>query len=370
MRAWLAEPMPGDVKEAVERARLLPDVARVAVMPDVHLGEEVCVGVVLATRSRVYPAAVGGDIGCGITAAPLVGDAGALDDPRVLREVLARLREAVPILRHRSLAESPAPPLDPGGLSHPALAAEAVRLGRVEFGTLGRGNHFLEVQRDQEGGAWIMVHSGSRAMGQAITRRALGAASRGARGVAWLDAEGEEGSRYLGDVSWACRYAAASRIQMARSAGGVLMELCGLAVDEQQLVDCNHNHVRTETHFGSALLVHRKGASPAAAGEAGLIPGAMGRESFHVTGRGEVEALLSSSHGAGRAMSRTEARRAVSLKRLSEDAGGVVFDERIGESLREEAASAYKDIRAVMRAQKELVKITRAVRGVLCYKGV
>lgn len=185
-----------------------------------------------------------------------------------------------------------------------------------------------------------------------------------------MDVASEAGSAYLRDVSWACRYAAASRREMVRSAGRVLEGLCGLAVDEQQLVDCNHNHVREETHFGERHIVHRKGASPAAAGEVGLIPGAMGRESFHVTGRGEVEALLSSSHGAGRAMSRTEARRAVSLKRLSEDAAGVVFDERIGESLREEAASAYKDIRAVMRAQRELVRITRVVRGVLCYKGV
>ncbi len=366
----MSAPMEKVVKEAVERLRRLPDVARIAVMPDVHLGEEVCVGVVLATKGLVYPGAVGGDIGCGITAMPLVGDAAALDDEQSLREVLARLREAVPIMRHRSLVDSPMFEMDVGELSHPALAAEAARMGRVEFGTLGRGNHFLEVQRDQDGRAWLMVHSGSRAMGQAITKRARAAAQRRPRGMVCLDVATEAGSAYVKDVEWACRYAAASRAEMVRSAGRVLKEVCGLGVDETGLVECNHNHVREEVHFGEKVMVHRKGASPAADGEAGLIPGAMGRESFHVSGRGEAEALLSSSHGAGRAMSRTEARRVVSMKRLSEDAAGVVFDERIGESLREEAASAYKDIRAVMRAQKELVRIVRVVRGVLCYKGV
>jgi len=282
------------------------------------------------------------------------------------------LHTHVPIARHASAESSPEMPrgLDASRLVHASLGSVARREGRVELGTLGRGNHFLEIQLDESSRAWLMVHSGSRAVGQAVLRAYEPLACRATGGIGYVDAEREVGAAYLRDAGWALEYAAGNRRAMMEAASALVSSECGLSAEWSTFVDCSHNHVRREEIAGESLLIHRKGASPAHDGEAGLIPGAMGRESFHVVGRGVAAALCSSSHGAGRVMSRTDARRLVSSRRLADDSTGTAFDGRLAEGLREEAASAYKDIRLVMRAQRELVKITRRLRGVVCYKGV
>jgi tRNA-splicing ligase RtcB len=256
-------------------------------------------------------------------------------------------------------------------LSDPRLAKLVTRDGRVQFGTLGRGNHFLEFQADEEQRLWIMLHSGSRAMGQAITAYHVAIAERvsGRRRLPWLDSETSEGRDYLSDVAWAIRYSEQSRLLMLRAAEQVLTESFGVGLAWETLIHANHNHVRVETHFGQPLLVHRKGALPASESEPGVIPGSMGSASFHVTGRGCEAARMSSSHGAGRAMTRGEAAQRISPRQLAREMRDVWFDEQNARRLCDEAPSAYKDVHAVMRAQRDLTRIERKLRPLLSYKG-
>ncbi len=371
VRRWLAGPLPTDVAAALERLARTEDVCHVAVMPDVHLAHEVCTGTVVATRRRLYPHAVGNDIGCGMAAVRFRCEAAVLAGERPAAALLAGLYRTVPCIRHPRATmrdELPAP-LNDEPLSHPALEQRKPRDGRVEFATLGRGNHFIEFQADEEGVLWLMVHSGSRAIGQAITAHHLAAARPANTGLPFLDAEEPAGRAYLADVDWACRYAGESRRAMVEAAPALTAELFGAAAEWDTLLRCDHNHVRRELHFGEELWVHRKGAIAAGEGEPGIIPGSMGTASFHVSGRGHAEALRSSSHGAGRRLSRTEAHRAVAGGDFRRQMRGVWFDQRLSERLRDEAPAAYKDIHAVMRAQRELTRIVRRLRPVLVYKG-
>ena len=222
--------------------------------------------------------------------------------------------------------------------------------GRLELGTLGRGNHFLELQTDDAGALWLMLHSGSRAMGQAIRDHHLRGARRGATGLSYLDTDEEAGQAYLADLDWALRYADASRRVMAEVTAALLDEILGAVADWSTWLSCHHNHVRRETHDGGARWVHRKGAIPAADDEPGIIPGSMGTPSFHTRGRGHGPALCSSSHGAGRALSRTVARQTISRRDLLRQLDGVLYDHRRADQLRDEAPAAYKNIRAVPAA--------------------
>jgi tRNA-splicing ligase RtcB len=372
VRTWLVEPMTAEIRRVVARLARAEDVHRMAIMPDVHLAAGVCVGTVLATSRLIYPGAVGSDIGCGMAAVAFQAEAGVLASEDAARAVLEGLSDSVPVLRHhgRSGTSNLPTALLERPLSDPSLQSKTRRDGSVEFGTLGRGNHFLEFQADEDGRLWLMVHSGSRAMGQAITNWHSRRATRTAGGFLHLDAEDFAGQAYLADVAWARRYADLNRRRMIEMAGDLLNRLFGIIMDADSLITCDHDHVQREEHDRQTLWVHRKGANSAAEGEPGIIPGSMGTASFHVTGRGCPAALCSSSHGAGRRMARHEARRRISTRQLLRDLDGVYFDERFVERLREEAPSAYKDIEAVLRAQSELVRIDRRLRPVLVYKGV
>lgn len=366
IRCWLAEPLSPSVAQSINRLTQLEDMVALAIMPDVHLANDVCVGVVLATAERVYPAAVGSDIGCGMATVCINADAALLDDERHAAAVLADLYRFVPSNRHRTPQELPME-LEPLALSNPRLEKQKQRDGRVQLGTLGRGNHFLELQADSDGQLWVMVHSGSRGMGQAIT-----ASHRAGEevGLAGIEANSSAGAAYLNDALWAIEYARQNRLMMLRAVEQLLLRRFAVTVDWLTHVDAHHNHVRWEVHDGRRLLVHRKGAQSALADEPGLIPGSMGAASFHVVGRGCVESLGSCSHGAGRRLSRSEARSKLSVREVSRQLSGVWFDQRRAEALLDEAPAVYKDIRAVMRAQRELVRIVREVRPVLSYKGV
>ncbi|MBL8222281.1 MAG: RtcB family protein [Bryobacterales bacterium] len=370
VRMWLAAPMDGEVADAIDRLRRAVDVTQVAVMPDVHLAADVCVGVAVATSRLLYPQAVGGDIGCGMLAVSFDRDAAVLRDPKIAGQVLSGLRTAVPARRHNRGATAAQPeeicgvPLSDGGL-------EAMRRadGVLEFATLGSGNHFLELQADEEGRLWLMVHSGSRALGQAIHRHHLARGQSLAGGLRALDADSSDGVAYLRDSAIARRYADASRRAMAERAGDLLSKVLGARLDWDTAIATDHNHVTRERLGEGELWIHRKGAMPAGCGVRGVLPGSMGTLSFHVEGRGNEAALCSSAHGAGRALSRSAARAKVSEGELHRQMEGVWFDFRLAGALREEAPAAYKDIRAVLRAQSELVKVTRTLRPVLNYKG-
>lgn len=369
---WLVEPLSMEVERALDRLAKTEDVVAIAVMPDVHLSNDVCIGTVTATGSRLLPHAVGGDIGCGMQAVAFDVEADRVDDASTAAMILSGLYASVPILRHHDRSMCPlSESLQQSSLSSESLERRKRREAALQLGTLGRGNHFVELQRDQEGRLWAMAHSGSRGMGQAIRDHHVGRARSDLRsGLEWLSAEEQDGLDYLHDVDWARRYAKESRTRILERVVEVVGDVCGASVDETCGMDADHNHVQRELCSGERLWVHRKGAQAAREGEAGIVPGSMGSQTFHVVGRGCVEALASSSHGAGRTMSRTEARRAISRKQLVEDTVGVWYDHRLEDRLREEAPGAYKDIGAVMRAQRELVRIVRRLSPVLVYKGV
>ncbi len=361
--SWLIEPLPLDVQQSVERLRQAPDVVHVALMPDVHLSRDVCVGTVLATTHTLYPAAIGSDIGCGVATVRVSDNPRSLDDEHIAATVLHSLYERVPAIRHRQPRELPA------GLER-ALSSESLtrrlhREARAQFATLGSGNHFLEFQAADDG-LWIMVHSGSRSMGESIRDWHLRESSSG---LAGLEADSAHGQAYLQDMAWALDYAKASRRGMLEAAANAFSDVAVAQPQWDSLVDCHHNAVAREEHFGQRLWVHRKGAIAAHRDEPGLIPGSMGAPSFHVHGRGFEQALCSCSHGAGRRLSRTEARHMISMGRFEEQMEGVWFDHRRARQLIEEAPDAYKEIGQVMRAQHDLTKVVRKLRPVLSYKG-
>jgi tRNA-splicing ligase RtcB len=370
IRTWLSLPMGREVSAAIERLRRAPDVQQIAVMPDVHLADDVCIGVVVATSHLIYPQAVGGDIGCGMFAVGLDLESTALDDPRVAGQVLSDLGRAVPARRRNRSAIIPQPAeLASDTISHPRLESIWRKEGAAEFATLGSGNHFIEIQADEDRRLWLMVHSGSRALGQVIRDHHLSRAQPVDNRLRALDANSEAGAEYLHDASCARRFADASRRAMAEQVGRVLATILGAQVCWDTAITTDHNHVSLEHHGGRDLWVHRKGAMSAQLGESGVLPGSMGSLSFHVEGRGHEEALCSSAHGAGRVLSRTAAREQVTERALRQQMEGIWYDFRKAERLRDEAPSAYKDIRAVLRAQKEMVRVTRTLRPVLNYNG-
>jgi tRNA-splicing ligase RtcB len=368
VRVFTDGPLGRDVATALDRLSRGTDVVQIAVMPDVHLAADVCIGTVVATTHALYPNAVGGDIGCGVAALAFDVEAARIGNARTAAAILAGLYRAVPVIRHVR-GRAPDWPASLGALSAPALAGSRTRETARQLGTLGRGNHFVELQADEEGRLWLMLHSGSRGIGQAIRDHHLAAAVPGANGLRFLDAESPRGREYLHDVAWALAYADASRRAMVAAVCQLLEDVLGAAADEATYASCDHNHVRREEHGGAALWIHRKGAIRAASGTAGLIPGSMGTHSFHVTGRGHEGALCSSAHGAGRRLSRTDARRSVSVRDVHRQLHGVWFDHRQAASLREEAPAAYKDVDTVMRAQRDLVRIVRRLRPILSFKG-
>jgi tRNA-splicing ligase RtcB len=374
VRSWLTKPLSSDVAQSIERLCRADDVRQVAVMPDVHLANEVCVGVAMATQRLVYPAAVGSDIGCGMAAIGFDADAGLLANERAAGRVLAGMYRLIPSIKHPREAVPETLPVcvQDAALSDPRLEKLKDRDGRFQFGTLGRGNHFVELQADEQDRLWLMVHSGSRGMGQAITAHHLKKAREEGQidKLVRFDAESPAGQAYLNDVAWAVGYAEQNRLAIIAAVEQLLVELFDVVVDRESLIHSSHNHVRRESHEGQDYWVHRKGALSAASGEPGVIPGSMGSASFHVVGRGEESALTSSSHGAGREFSRGEASKKINVRRLEREMHGVWFDHRHAALLRDEAPSAYKDIHVVMRAQRELTRIERQLRPLLSYKGV
>ncbi len=365
---WLIEPLSSDVAQALRRLQRAPGVERIAVMPDVHLAKEVCIGTVVATDQWIYPAAVGGDAGCGVLAAQLDVPAERLRDPVAAASVLAGFAAEIPVLKHARASPMPAE-LEERRLSHAALEREKKRTCRVQLGTIGRGNHFVELQSDDEDQLWIMIHSGSRGIGTLIRSHHEAVGERVAGGLRRLDEASDAGRDYLSDHRWALDYAQANRGRILGGALRVLGDVLGARLVEESTIECHHNFVRAEVHDGRPLLVHRKGAISALKGEPGIIPGSMGTPSFHVEGRGNGDSLNSSSHGAGRVCSRTEARSRISPKDLERQLRGVLYDKRLASRLVDEAPLAYKDIRRVMRAQKNLTAIKRRLRPLLVHKG-
>jgi len=371
LHQWLAESLPGDVADLVGRLKGVPEIGHMAIMPDVHMAGEFCVGTVLASAETLFPGAVGGDIGCGMCALAFDAEADVLEDRQAAAQVLAMLYEVAPNKRHhRALApvfpvELADLPLSPGLEFLKKTGGD----GHLQLGTIGGGNHFVELQADvATGKLWLMLHTGSRNTGQVVYHHHLPAARRIAGGVLAMAADSAAGQAYLRDVAWAREYARANRAALAQAVGRALEQTLGVMPLADTFVDADHNHLQREMHFGQAWFVHRKGAQAAAVDQAGMIPGSMATASVHTLGRGCPEALRSSSHGAGRALSRNQARETISVAALKQQLKGVWYDHRNAHALREEAPGAYRDIHAVVRAQEELTRVVRTLRPVLSYK--
>jgi len=375
VRTWPCGRIDEPLLRQIERVARQADVTSVAVMPDVHQGRSVPNGVAVATRRIVYPDLVGSDIGCGIAAVRFEACTADLRAAE-LEALLERLPHAVPTLKHapQRAEERRAAVAAIGPLSCRRLDQEASRDGAYQLGTLGRGNHFLELARDDEGALWAVVHTGSRAMGQAITSHHLahrlaassaGDAGPGADALPGLDTETPAGQAYFADMEWACRYAAANRAAILNAVADVLEALHGIAVAADGFVDSPHNTATRETPGGAAAIVHRKSTNHAAAGRRGVVAGSMAVGSRLVVGLGNAAALDSSAHGAGRLLSRTEARERIGGRDLEARMRAIVYHRTWANRLRDEAPQAYRDLREVMQAQHDLVRTERVLVPIL-----
>ena len=382
-------PVEDDAKKQLANAARLPIVFKhIAAMPDVHLGIGATVGSVIPTKKAIIPAAVGVDIGCGMIACKTT--LRAEDLPDNLGPLRAAIERAVPHGRAPGARDPGAWGKVPGAVdtAWAQLEPEFTELcrdypklektnHRNHLGTLGTGNHFIEVCLDEQGFVWFMLHSGSRGVGNAIGTMFIELAKQDAlrnnanlpdRDLAYF----EEGARYFGDyvraVGWAQQFAKLNREVMMRrvieAARSVLRREFGSHVEA---VNCHHNYVQQERHFGEDVYVTRKGAVSAKQGELGIIPGSMGARSYIVRGKGNPESFESCSHGAGRTMSRGEAKRRFTLADHRAATEGVEC--RKDKDVIDEIPMAYKDIDAVMEAQKDLVEVVYTLKQVVCVKG-
>lgn len=351
----------------------------VAVMPDVHYGKGATVGSVIATKNAIAPAAVGVDIGCGMTAARTSLVASGLPDS--LKAIRDAIEGNVPVGNGpggahqglRSLGSDAKSHLDQFNTLRASDMATREATAWKQMGTLGGGNHFIELSLDESGRVWVVLHSGSRNVGKELAERHIKAAKALAhnqelpdRDLAVFLACTPEMAAYRHDLMWAQEYARLNRQCMI---GWVFRALRGFFPDLsiEETISCHHNYVAEETHFGEQVLVTRKGAIRARRGDLGIIPGSMGTATYIVEGLGNPDSFESASHGAGRAMSRGAAKRAFTEADLAEQTRGVECRKDTG--VLDEIPGAYKDIDQVMANQGDLVRIRNRLKQVMCVKG-
>ncbi|MCP4806859.1 MAG: RtcB family protein [Proteobacteria bacterium] len=393
IKAWIeGVPLEDQARKQLENIARLPIVhPHVAVMPDVHLGMGATIGSVIPTRHAIVPAAVGVDVGCGMMAVRTDMQAKRLPDN--LKKLRTAIEKAVPHGRTKGGRKYDRGAW--GGRVPDHVDAKWLELfddfdrictkhrairktnNRVHLGTLGTGNHFVEVCLDEEDRVWFMLHSGSRGVGNRIgsyfiglAREDMGAqvANLPDRDLAYFHEGTQHFDDYVEAVGWAQRYARINReIMMAATLKAAAKELGYRFKKTDEAVNCHHNYVQKEEHYGESVWLTRKGAVSAKAGQLGIIPGSMGAKSFIVRGKGNAPSFHSCSHGAGRAMSRGAARRRFTQadhRRMTE---GVEC--RKDAAVIDETPAAYKDIEAVMKAQSELVEVVHTLRQVVCVKG-
>jgi len=378
-------------REQLSKAAKMPFVFKhVAAMPDVHLGIGATVGSVIPTKGAVIPAAVGVDIGCGMMAART--SLHAADLPDTLEGIRSAIEQAVPHGRDVGRGKR-----DKGSWGDPpaeivaAWATLAERFKRitqkypklertnnlVHLGTLGTGNHFIELCLDEADAVWVMLHSGSRGVGNAIGSFFIELAKEDMRrwfinlpdqDLAYFPEGTEHFDDYVEAVGWAQDFAALNRRMMMTNVIRAIRSVITKPFEaEVEAINCHHNYVQREQHFGQNVLVTRKGAVRAAEGVMGIIPGSMGAKSFIVRGRGNKDAFDSCSHGAGRLMSRHEAKRLFTIDDHVAATQGVEC--RKDADVIDETPAAYKPIEAVMAAQADLVEIVHTLKQVVCVKG-
>ena len=364
-----------ETEQQARRSAELPIVdGHVALMSDAHLGKGAVVGSVIPTNGAVIPSAVGVDIGCGMAARRLDLTADELT-PDHLRSWIRSMRKAVPAGLGKWHASAKAEAEAWFEENPPPPRLRDVTKAMSQLGTLGSGNHFVELAADEEGFVWILLHSGSRGAGNILATMHTRIAKETCvyplpdRELAWLDEGTPKFDAYLSDLRWSQRYALRNRELMLESTHAVAAYALGRDVGATFEVNCHHNYTELERHGGRERWITRKGAIRAGTGEWGLIPAAMGQRSFVVRGLGNPDSYESCSHGAGRAMSRSKARKTLSLDQFAAAMGDAAWQHEHAEQLLDEAPSAYKPIDVVMRDQADLVEIAYELRALANYKG-
>ncbi len=383
VKLWtpLADVEPQALDQLKRIASLPWVVHHVAVMPDVHYGMGATVGSVVAMRGAVSPAAVGVDIGCGMGAVRT--SLTAIDLPDSLRELRLAVEKAIPVgfashdqsvfsaagTETRKAAENL---MAQFGALTPKVANRVDRAAN-QLGTLGGGNHFIELCLDTDGRVWLMLHSGSRNIGKELAEIHISTAKKLAHNAELPDpdlavflANTPEMVAYRHDLFWAQNYARVNRTIMLERYQSVVREFFPHVTFDAPVL-CHHNYVAEECHFGEELVITRKGAIRAGAGELGIIPGSMGAKSFIVRGRGNAESYESASHGAGRRMSRGKAKKQFSVDDLAAQTAGVECRKDAG--VIDEIPAAYKNIAQVMANQADLVEVLAELKQVMCVKG-
>lgn len=388
-QTWELPDIEQTALEQLKNLATLPFIHKngVAVMPDVHAGIGSTIGTVIATVAAVIPAAIGVDIGCGMNAVKLSIKADQLPDS--LKALRSAIEEAVPTGtgpqgNHKSEEKIEdnyywLPVVDTLQMSQTLrrINPEYTKKSSSQLGTLGSGNHFIEICIDEEDYVWVMLHSGSRGIGNMIGREFISKAKEEMerwhidlpdKDLAYLPEGSELFDEYVEMVQWAQEYALENRkMMMTAVLKAIRREVPTHLSVVLEAVNCHHNYVEKENHFESNVWVTRKGAVSARSGQLGIIPGSMGKQSYIVRGKGNPESYCSCSHGAGRAVSRTEARKRFSLTDLIAQTDGVEC--RKDSAVIDEIPGAYKSLDLVMANQKDLVEVVHTLKAVLCVKG-
>jgi tRNA-splicing ligase RtcB len=365
IKSWCQDIEPGAMKQAANLTKLPFVYGHVAIMADCHEGFGMPIGGVIACKETIIPNAVGVDIGCGMCAVKTDLPAASIDSD-IVRTILNRVRGAVPMgFNHHKKDQSwkgfgAAPDI--------AVIQRELDSARRQLGTLGGGNHFIEIQYGNDGHVWFMIHSGSRNFGYKIAdeyhKLALKECLRRNidlpdKDLAYCAIDKDPGREYLTAMEYALSFAAANRQHMKEVVADIMRDetRCGFVHE----INIHHNFAAQETHYGRTLVVHRKGATRASKDLEGIIPGSMGTASYIVRGKGNPDSFESCSHGAGRVMGRNEANKRLTFEDVRQSMKGIVFDTwprgRKGKIDLSEAPAAYKDIDAVIEAQKDLIEV-------------
>jgi tRNA-splicing ligase RtcB len=385
VKIWTDDAESAAIDQLTNTANLPFVFKHVAAMPDTHMGHGACVGSVIATKGAICPAAVGVDIGCGMMAIKTNLDANVVQDK--IKEIRLSIERSVPVGHesNRKIITSVSnwngwdTFKDLNAAKKHSKSKELFSRAQHQLGTLGGGNHFIEVCLDLDNNVWIMLHSGSRNIGKSLAEMHIYGAKEEMKkmfinlpdpDLAYYVEQTPQYDEYVFDLTWAQDYARENREEMMRR----IMKDVSYAVFKedgkvQKLmeVNCHHNYVSKENHYGENVLVTRKGAVRARSGDLGIIPGSMGAKSYIVKGLGNPESFHSCSHGAGRRMSRGEAKRRFTVDDLALQTAGIEC--RKDEGVIDEIPEAYKNIDEVMNNQSDLVEVVAQLRQIMCIKG-
>ena len=378
IKIWAGEVEEGAMQQAYNLAALPFAYKHVALMPDVHEGFGMPIGGVLATEGAVIPNAVGVDIGCGMCAVktPLT-----TIDPKTIKRIMSDIRKHIPLgFKHHKHKQDANLMPDTTGVVTGGIVEREFENARDQIGTLGGGNHFIEIQKGSDGMIWLMVHSGSRNIGHTVAEYYNKLAKKlneqwdpnfnKASNLAFFPVDTVEAEAYISEMKYCIDFAFANRKLMMQTIEQISSDVFKGQFRELDFINIAHNYAVREKHFGKQVWVHRKGATSAREGEYGIIPGSQGTKSYIVRGKGNPESFMSCSHGAGRVMGRKQAQRTLDLNteisRL--DAQGIIHSIRSQRDL-DEAPGAYKNIGEVMKNQEDLVDIVLELEPLAVIKG-